>query len=149
MKSAFAIALVLTALTAHAASTIPSVSKITIDKKTTRITPSEQIHQFDEIDWDKVEQRQDAGKQSGDSIVMMCDDTYLEAVEVKLPEGLSNEISFESDCKLRGANHEGDLQPAWIQFDGPDSGHCTIKVQKSREGGKTPLVVEYELADAC
>ena len=150
MKSALlAIGLVLTTLTAHAASTTPAIAKIVIDKKTAQIVPSEQIHQFDEIDWDKVETRQNSGKQSGDTIVMMCDDTYLQLVEIKLPEGLTKDISFESDCKLRGASHDGGHTPAWIQFDGPDSGQCTIKVEKTREGGKTPLVVEYELADAC
>ncbi len=123
-------------------------AKITIDKQTPAITPTESIYQFPEIDWDKVEARQDAGKDNRDHVVMMCDDTYLSLVEVKLPEGLDKSISIDSECKLRGAYFE-QFSPAWLQFEGPDSDGCMIKVEKKRSGGKRPLVVEYELSEAC
>lgn len=123
---------------------------VTIDKKTPKITPTDMIHQFEEIDWDKVATRQKAGKPSGDSIVTVCDDTYIELVEIKIPEGIAADVSFESDCKLHGANTDGENSPAWIQFEAPRrNGGCTIKVKKTPAGVKTPLLVEYELADAC
>lgn len=126
---------------------IASAKTVVIDKNTPVIVPAEQVYQFKEIDWDKVEARQNAGKSSGESVVMMCDDTYYQVVQIKLPEGLENVTVDSDDCQLSGAS-TGEMSPAWLQFDGPE-GSCNIKVQKKREGGQSPLVVDYEISDAC
>jgi len=130
-------------------SSVCAAAKIVIDQKTPSITPTEFIYAFPSVDWEKIEARQDAGKANVDNVVMQCDDTYLTLVEIKLPDGLEDGVTVEADdCKLRGASYEQDF-PAWLQFEGPDSSTCTIKIQKARAGGKAPLVMEYELSDAC
>lgn len=136
-------ALILLALVATPAFAAP----VKIDRNTKKIIPTELIHKFAPIDWEKVAKRQDAGKPSGDNTVMQCDDHYATLVEIKIEEGLDG-VTVDSDgCKLHGAHYYSD-SPAFLQFEGPDSGNCEIKIQKARPG-KAPLLVTFEISDAC
>lgn len=121
---------------------------VVIDRKTPEIIPTEAIFVFPEIDWEKIEKRQDAGKRNEDNTVMQCDDHYAVLVEIKLPDFTGVTVDSD-DCKLKGALVQDRDSNAWLQFEGPAGGSCTIKVMKEREGRKAPLVMTYEISDAC
>lgn len=120
---------------------------VVINRKTPQIIPTESIYAFPAIDWDKIEKRQDAGKRNIDNTVMQCDDTYLTLVEIKLPDLVGTSIDTDG-CPLEGVFAPDRDSAAWLQFEGPDNGNCTIKVEKTRDG-KAPLVMTYEISDAC
>ena len=119
-------------------------AKIVVDKKTPKIISTDQIHQF-AIDWDKIAKRSDAGKKSGENMVMQCDDRSLALIEVKVEGGFEG-VTIESDCKLKGAQ-DNDESDSYLHFEGPDS-NCEITIQKDREG-KKPLKIVYELSASC
>lgn len=127
---------------------------VVIDNKTKQIIPVVQIHKFTPIDWENVEKRQNAGKHNTEHVVMLCDDTYYQAVEIELPaeyegsgEALEN-VTIETDrCSLKGVSNER-YQPAYLQFEEDGQG-CTIEIKKSDKKGKKPLVVTYEISSEC
>lgn len=137
MKSLALLALIATV-------SVPAIAApVKLDRNTRKIIPTEQIHKFAPINWEKVAKRADAGKPSGDNTVMQCDDHFASLVEIKIEEGLEG-VSIDSDCELHGASHFQD-NDAFLQFQGGD---CEIKIQKER-ANKAPLLVTYEISDAC
>lgn len=129
--------------------TAVTATEVKIDKTTKVVTPSKNIGVFPTIDWDQLEQRQDSGKEdSVDFQVMMCDDTYLEVVEIEFEGIVGKDVKVETeDCQLAGYSNYG-WDTTILHFKGPQSGSsCTITIEKNQNGKK--IRMNYELADAC
>ena len=141
----FAITVLLSALSAKA-------DVLVVDKKTPVITPLAQIYSFEEIDWEKVEKNQDAGKGhlNEDFVVMMCDDSYYTTFEIKFEGFVGKDITVDNqECEFKGAalTYDGTV----LQFDGAapiSEDQCTVEVTKKRKD-KPSLKMTFGIASSC
>lgn len=145
MKMILAIAVLVSAFSAQA-------DILVVDKKTPMITPLAQIYSFEQIDWEKVEKNQEAGKGhlNEDFLVMMCDDAYYSTFEIKFEGFIGKDIIVENqECDFKGAalNYDGTV----LHFDGPaaiSEDQCTVEVMKKRKD-KPALKMTFGIASAC
>lgn len=130
--------------------------EIKISPSTPLITPTELIFVFPTINWETIENRQEASLENRDSMVMLCDDSNYSTVEIKFDYNYDEEksalddVTIETDhCDFEGA-YTNKFSPSWLHFSGPTNGSsCEIIIQKQRPGHKAPLKMIYEIHDAC
>ena len=102
------------------------------------------------LDWNKK-------STLSDSIVQMCDDTYIRAVELVIPGKPYENFTIEMAADVTGG--KADLGCSFLITPGAnsttftfdaDNGGCEIRVNKVRQDlREKPQSAEYEIHDAC